>query len=211
MNYYYDLTLNFGINSVYKFYEWELEDNLIDIKKIPLFKIDEKTIKNLFLYNGSVLDDFLKKIKDRTTYKKDGKIKPIMYAAIFTDTKFSIALIFGKNGNIIGKSYLMLEDELNIIEIGYSIKKENLIFHKANKANNKNLFRQEEKMKKTIKKEIEKSYQDGDKSKLIYYHLEWFNHYEDNIDLIYKKIMNELNKPEVEGLNKMYTLILQVS
>ena len=147
MNYYYNLTLNY---KWLQFYEWTFEDELIEIKKIPVFRISENTLINMCKYNGKVKKEFLSKIKNQTTYKKDGKISTILYSALFTDTKFCIATIFKKDGSIISRSFLLLEDELNVLEIGYSLKKEKIVFNKEDKINNDLLFKQEEKMKKII-------------------------------------------------------------
>lgn len=208
MNYYYDLVLNFSNQKPYKFYEWKLDDHLLEIKKIPIYKISESNLKSLVSYEGLVEKSFLDKIKNRTIYKVDGKIKAILYCALFTDTKFSIAVLFDENGYIVKRSYLLLEDELNIIEIGFSLKKEKLVFHKEKKLIFNNYLRQEEDMKKIIKKELEKSYQEKNNSKLIYYYLEWFNKYNSNVEEIYLTMINELDKKEIKDIDKIYNLVL---
>ena len=47
MNYYYDILLNFQEN-YYMFYEWDKEDNIEFVKKIPLFHIDSKEFIDIF-------------------------------------------------------------------------------------------------------------------------------------------------------------------
>jgi len=208
MNYYYDLTLNFNVNNLYKFYEWELSDGLVEIKKIPIKRVDEKTFLKIYKYNGIVLPSFLQTIKNKTTYKKSGKINLISYACILTDTKFGIALLFNNKGRIISRSNLLLEDELNVIEIGYSLKKENVLFEKDDEIISSNYLRQEKKMIEKIKDEIDKAYQNNDESKLVYCYLEWFNKKNSNIKQIYKKMIAELNKTHPFNLNKIYELVL---
>jgi hypothetical protein len=66
-------------------------------------------------------------------------------------------------------------------------------------------------MRKAIKEEIDKAIEEKDKNKLIYYYLEWFNNYSNNVDYIYKTICSELEKEFVMNLEKMYNLILLVS
>ena len=209
MNYYYDLCLNLKKDNPYKFYEWELDDELIEIKKIPLFKISESVLNNIYKYNGKIDEVFLKKIKNKTTYKKDGVIKTIMYAVIFTDTKSSIAIEFDEKGDIIKRSYLLLEDELNTIEIGFSLKKEKIILLKKEKIIYVNNLRQEELMRKKIKEELNNSFYNKEYNKIIYYHLEWFKKYNDNIKYIYKKMLNELEKQHINDLEIIYNLVLQ--
>ena len=50
MNYIYDIVLNFN-KLYYDFYEWKESDNLLNFRKIPLFKIDDKDY-NAYNYNG---------------------------------------------------------------------------------------------------------------------------------------------------------------
>lgn len=208
MNYYYDLTLNFNVNNLYKFYEWELSDGLVEIKKIPIKRVDEKTFLKIYKYNGIVLPSFLQTIKNKTTYKKAGKINLISYACLITDTKFGMALLFNNKGKIISRSNLLLEDELNVIEIGYSLKKENVLFEKLDEIISSNYLRQEKKMIEKIKAEINKAYHNKDESKLVYCYLEWFNKNNNNIKQIYEKMMAELNKTHPFNLNKIYELVL---
>ena len=42
MNYYYDIVLNLN-EELYEFYEWEENDSIDFIKKIPLFRVSTKT------------------------------------------------------------------------------------------------------------------------------------------------------------------------
>ena len=208
MNYYYDLTLNFKTNNLYKFYEWELSDGLIEIKKIPIKRVDEKTFINISKYKGVVSDNFLLTIKNKTTYKKGSRINIIKYACIITDTKFCLALLFNKKGEIISRSNLLLEDELNVIEIACSVKKEHLSFIKQEEIIETNYLRQEINMIEKIKKELSKALEENDKNKLKYFYLEWFNKENNNIKQIYQEMMNELDKDNPFNLNKIYQLIL---
>lgn len=209
MNYYYDIILNFNKEGepYYNFYEWEKEDDLIQIKKIPIFRVEEKALLNLFGYEGKLEGDWISKLKDRTTFKIKDKIKIISYACIFTDTKSCLALKFFEDGTIIGKSLLLLQDELNLLEIGYSLKKEKIVFTKGLKSKLKNNLRQEELIKQVIKQELEKAYKEKNDCKLIYYYLEWFNTLNKDIEKIYSKMLNELNNDLDENTLKIYRLV----
>ncbi len=211
MNNYYDLYLDFKESNPYKFYEWELNDNLISIKKIPLFRVNEQMIINLYKYNAFISESFLLKIKNRTTYKEDNKIKTIKYSCIFTDTKFSIALIFNEKGKVIKRSHLMIEDELNVNELAYSLKKEKIVINKMDSIMINNSFRQEEQMKRRIKDEIKRVMVSKKYDLLIYYYLEWFNEYSNDPNFIYSRMLGELNKDNVFNLDKMYDLVLQLT
>ena len=47
MTYIYDIVLNFN-NDFYEFYEWDKNDNLTLIKKIPLIKVESDFLDQVF-------------------------------------------------------------------------------------------------------------------------------------------------------------------
>ena len=49
MNYIYDIVLNFN-KEYYSFYEWNRKDNIINVKKIPLFLVDNECF-NIMKYD----------------------------------------------------------------------------------------------------------------------------------------------------------------
>ena len=62
-------------------------------------------------------------------------------------------------------------------------------------------------MKKLLKLEIDSMYKSKNNSKLKYIYLEWFDEYIDNIDLIYKKMINRLDKKLTKKEYEIYELI----
>lgn len=82
MNYIYDIVLNFN-KELYEFFEWKDDDNLINIRKIPLIKINDDDFVSL-LYNKIkieklVLDTFKKSF--RYILKK---LMEMLYALLLT-------------------------------------------------------------------------------------------------------------------------------
>ena len=62
MIYIYDILLNFNDGILYEFYEWNTSDNIENMKRIKLVKIDKNDF-DLFLNNKIKIDsDFLIKI-----------------------------------------------------------------------------------------------------------------------------------------------------
>lgn len=208
MNYYYNVTLNFN---ALKFYEWTLEDELIELKKVPVFRLNEKDLVCLYKYNGNVESSFLMKIKNKSIYKKEGILKTNLYIALFTDTKFCLAIMFDKEGSIIKRSHLLLEDELNVIEIGYGLKKEKLVFYKKEKILYSNNYKQEDIMKNIILNEIDKSYKNKEVNKLRYYYLECFKTNCLDIKKIYKELKEKINGENNFDLESMYKVINMVT
>ena len=49
MNFIYDILLNFN-NEYYEFYDWNNDDKLTHIRKMPIFKISDDALKNI-IYN----------------------------------------------------------------------------------------------------------------------------------------------------------------
>ena len=134
MIYIYDILLNFFDQGIcYEFFEWMEEDVLEHIKKIPLLRISSAMMKDLYHQDIRVEKEFLKRIKNKTEsfYKNSSEV--ITYASLLSDGKKAIALIFDKDGNILEKSNLLLDEEEEVLEmteelvvtnISYELKKE---------------------------------------------------------------------------------------
>jgi len=198
MNYYYDILLNFQ-EKYYWFYEWDQNDNIDFIKKIPIFHVDSKTYIELITKKISLNKEFLNSIENKTKLKSNVYLK---YTCIFSDGKNSIALEFNDEGISINKSSLMLEDELNINEFMYTINLTKLDYSVLQNEELNNDTRQEINIKRLLKVEIDSMYQKKEYSKLKYIYLEWFNELSDNIETMYndmlKKIDNNLSEKEYE-------------
>lgn len=206
MNYYYDLILNLNDENIL-FYEWEENDNLEYIEKIPVYKINETDMLKILQNKIKVSEEFINLIKNKTILKESGIINTISYATIFTDTKTTIALEFDKSGKEIARSNLLLEDDLNVCEIGFTIKKKMLKYEVIENIRVKHHLRKVIKIKDYIKKEITKLYQDKNKVKLSFLFLEWFNKNEDNIEKIYNLMLKELESEFDDNQFKIYEII----
>lgn len=203
MNYYYDLLLNFQ-DKYCMFYEWDEQDNIEFIKKIPLFHVDSKTYLDLFTTKVTVSTNFLKLIENKTKIKQNNYLK---YTAIFSDGKNSLAIEFNDDGSLLNKSSLMLEDELNINEFMYSISLTKLEYKIISSEERSKETRQELKIKKLLKLEIESMYRKKEYSKLKYIYLEWFNELIDNIDKMYELMLGKINNALTDKEYEIYELI----
>ncbi|MBE6156214.1 MAG: DUF3603 family protein [Firmicutes bacterium] len=203
MNYYYDLLLNFQ-DKYCMFYEWDQEDSIEFIKKIPLFHIDSKAYIDLLTKRVILNENFLQSIENKTKIKQNNYLK---YTSIFSDGKNSIVLEFNDDGLVINKSSLMLEDELNINEFMYSIKLSPIDYKVVDEDKISKETRQELKIKRLLKIEIENMYQKKEFSKLKYIYLEWFNELIDNIDKMYNKMLTKIGEDLTEKEYAIYELI----
>ena len=65
MNYIYDIYLNFN-KDLYDFFDWNKNDKLIHIKKIPIFKISEENFK-MYVHNSIIINNtFLNSVYNKT-------------------------------------------------------------------------------------------------------------------------------------------------
>ena len=109
MNYIYYILVNFNDN-LYDFYEWNTDDNVTHIRKIPLFRVATSTLEQIKNFNLKVDLDFLKKIENKTEKFTSRDVEKIHYAALFSDLNDVIALKFNEKGNSIGISRLLIDE-----------------------------------------------------------------------------------------------------
>ena len=161
MNYYYDVLLNFLDTNVF-FYEWDSFDNLEYYKRVPLIQVNSKTLKD-FINNDVIVDkEFLDIIKDKV--KKKGGSSSLI--AIFADRNGSIALEFNEFGKSITRSFLSIEDDLNICEILYTIDIKKINYKIDSEIKYNNNLRVEDRIKLIIKTELNSLYKRKDFMKL---------------------------------------------
>ena len=183
MNYMYDVLLNFN-DFPYDIFEWNKDDKINHIRKIPLFKLKTADLSNLINKNVRLDNDFLNKIYKKTElYNK----KNLDYAFIATDGK--IAFAFSYNTKL-KYSQLFLDEEEEAIN--YSL---NLNFYdiKYDIINNKNIdllkTRNETYMRRIIYSQLKKI---KNKDKLNFIFLECFNKKsEDVLNDLYHELEND--------------------
>lgn len=181
MNYIYDIYLNLN-ETLYDFFDWNKNDKLIHIKKIPVIKVNEEIIKVLINNNIKINDKLLAQIYDRTeVYNVNRKIS---YCALFATNSDIIAIEFNKNGKTISKSVLFVDEELEVLEIANKLCEKIIDFEILNKQ--KSIF----KTRKQIKEEkfICNELKNMDESRLNYIYFECFGKREENKKTILENI-----------------------
>ena len=202
MNYYYDIVVNFQEKN-YRFYEWNENDEIEIIKKIPIFYVNAKTIKDIINNQIEVNSSFLEQIKNKTEIKE----KKLEYVALFTTKNASIVLEFNKVGLAITRSYLQVEDECNILEILYTLQLYKLEYKIKNKIATINELRIEQELKKFLLIEIEELYKNKNIKKMQFLYNEWFKKDCNDINKIYLDIKEKLNHELTENEINIYNLI----
>ena len=186
MEYIYDIVLNFQDN-YYDFYEWQKKDKIINIKKIPIYKINNKDYLNI--KNNKV-----------TIYKESLPKTNNMF--LLTSGIEIIAILINNKGKILKKSSLIFEESDDILEDKDKIKVIN-IKYKIDKKNPTNInSRIEQEKIKFINKFFKNIDKRKDEYLLKYLYYEIYNKEED-IDIIYNKLL-DLSKNDI---NKIYNSI----
>ena len=159
MNYIYDILLNISNNEkVYDFYEWNLEDEIINVKKSPIIKVNSKILLDIINYKVKFAKSFLEKIENNFLIYKNTK-KKIKYLVVLSDCKKSIGITINEQGIVESKSGMLLDEEEECISIISKEKNENVEYIKLKKENNNNfLTRKEITHKKLLLKEINDLY-----------------------------------------------------
>jgi hypothetical protein len=186
MNYIYDLYVNFQ-KQYYDFYEWNKNDKITHIKKIPIFLIKEPSLKNIIRNENKIDLHFLEEIKDKAElFPYNKKIT----ACLFTDKKDVVATLISNKGIIIKKSALLFEEEYDVLKnISYGILKD-INIHTINKEKKDFLTRNEKSRKNYILRNIPKM----DDKKIFYLYFECFNKEETNRRTVEMKLKQEIIK-----------------
>ena len=207
MNYYYDVILNWNEDNFYEFYEWNDNDYLELVKKIPIFKIKHKDFIDIITNDIKVDNEFLKLIYDKTLISTKNGYEKVMYACLFMDGKNVIALEFLDNGRVGNRSKLLVDDELNLLEMSYNLKEYDFKYEILSNFCIRRNLRQIEEAKKLILLEINNLYKANDKDKLQYLYYEYKKEKIEDINKIYKIFLDDLNSDFNNELMRLYYII----
>ena len=109
MNYVYDVLLNFKY-PLYPFYEWNIDDFIINMKRIPIYKIKSDI---LYCFKSNKFKINILNIKGKTkTYNTHKSYLSLIY----TDGNEAVAFNFDNKGVVIGKSSILPDEENEILE-----------------------------------------------------------------------------------------------
>lgn len=207
MNYYYDIILNWSENKPYSFYEWNDFDYLELIKKIPFIKIKHKSLIDIWSNNIKIDSEFLSTIKDKTLVSSKNSICKINYACLLTDSKNIIALEFNDKGESINRSKLLIDDEINALEVSYSLREENFEYEIISKLEENRNLRQVEEAKRLIALELNNLYQNKELAKLKYLFYEYKKEKKEDIEEIYHILNEELENNFSAEFFRIYDII----
>lgn len=190
MNYIYDVLLNFK-DVLYDFYEWNKDDEIQHIRRIPVIRVSSEVLYDLKENRVSIDAEFLNRFLNKTEVFQRKSIKTIGISLIFTDTKDALAVLFSK-GESLKKSSMLLDEMEDLLDISKTCmiqKFEYKILHKEKR--NPFRTRKEEEIIDYVVKELNKMNQ---KEKLEYLYFECYNVKPENVGTIKKDLKDALYK-----------------
>ncbi len=199
MNYIYDIILNFN-EEFYDFYEWKNNDNVINVRKIPVLKVDENTyvsLRNNKVQVSMETIDSLKKNFSLYNEKIEGNI-----ICLVTNGMSAFGVMFNNNGYLIKRSSMLFDEEEEVIDESENIKEVKIEFIKNEKQKSDNISRIVKEKQKFIKDYIS-SLDDELTLKYIYY--DYFEKEEDKNN-IKEILLSEINNKWNSKLSKLYDL-----
>ncbi|MBQ6495211.1 MAG: hypothetical protein IJI49_04340 [Bacilli bacterium] len=196
MNYIYDIVLNFQDN-YYNFFEWNREDKIKNIIKIPLYRVSDKDINILKNNIIKVSKEFINKIKiDNKNYKK--------LICLVSNTKISLGLLFNEEGYLIKRSSLIFDEEEECIEVSKKLPVTNIEYIENKKVEYQNKLRIEKEKKKKLINYIK----DNNNSTILkYLYYDYYQKEPNDINEIKKSLLRELNKEWNIKQNNLYKTI----
>ena len=197
MRFIYDIVVNFE-KDFFEFYEWEKEDNIVNIKKIPLFLVNNETYKIIKYENVTINSMFVDKIRDKTFAYNKIKIGP---SCLITNGMEVIGILCNDKGEVIKKSSLLIDEENEILEETADIDFYNIDIIKRKKINKNNINRRETEKRNFLIKYISK---ENNNSNLKYLYYDYFEKENEDIFLIKKELINEIRYNWNKRLNDFY-------
>lgn len=190
MEFIYDILLNFQ-EEYCDFFEWQISDKIINLKKVPLYKISNKDYLN-FKYHNVVLQE---------------NIFPKKYNIILVTNGLEVQGILLKNNKIIKRSSLLLEEADDILEYLPNLKVTPIKYVKniSRPINYQGRLFQEK--KSFVEQFFSKISLKKDEYLLKYLYFDIYNTEELDLDKIYQTL-SELKKTNI---NKLYTSIKTIT
>lgn len=203
----YDILVNFK-KIPYEFYEWNNTDDIIHIKKICSFKVDDFVLYDFMRHDVVIEKDFLDKIFEKTEYYYGKQIKKLDYACIIYNEDVVLALLFNKDGKVVGKSKLLFDEEKDVILNG-----KNISFYSINynviKENNYDLkfTRKESKIIFLLLKYLDKVYEEKKEDELRYLYYECYDEKEQDYNKCYFNLKKDVLNADFDIISKFKTFV----
>lgn len=201
----YDILVNFK-KIPYEFYDWNKEDDVKHVKKMPSIKVSDSALYDIFYNEVKISKNFLDQIKDKTEIFFGRTVKKVKYACVIYNDDVALSILLNDNGEIIGKSKLLFDEEEDVLkddvpskEIDYEVIK------KPKKING--LTRREAKIILLLSKYLDKIHESKKNDEIKYMYFECFNKVEEDNEKAYENLKNEVLKANLNVIETLKTLI----
>lgn len=191
MDYIYDIVLNFHEN-YYEFYEWKSTDKIINIKRIPIYKISTKDYLNIKNNYTTI---------DKQSLPKQNKM------FLITNGIEVMGLLLDNLGKVIKKSSLIFEESDEIIEDKDLLKLINIKYKIDKIIKNPNISRLSKEKSNYIEFYLNSIDKEKDEYILKYIYYDIYNEEESDLNKLYNKLL-DLSK---EDKNKMYECLKRIN
>lgn len=201
----YDILVNFK-KIPYEFYEWNKEDDVKHVKKMPSIKVSDSTLYDIFYNDAVVSKNFLDQIKDKTEIFFGRIVKKVKYACVIYNDDVALSILLNDNGETIGKSKLLFDEEEDVLKEDVPLKEIDYnIIKKSKKISG--LTRREAKIVLLLSKYLDKIYENKKNDEIKYMYFECFNKVEEDNEKAYKNLKNEVLKANLNVIETLKTLI----
>ena len=201
MNFIYDIVLNFN-KDYYDFFEWNKKDSIINIKKIPLFIVNNDIFNSMKYDIVSVNNNFIDSIKDKTyTYNR----QKIGNACLLSNSKQVIGVLFNDKGDLIKRSSLLLDEEEEVLDEIYSDEVTNIDIIKIKKGKCSDSTNRVQKEKKDFL--IRYINREKNNLNLKYLYYDYFEKDEDNSNVIRESLINEIKNNWNKKFDSFYETV----
>lgn len=201
----YDILVNFK-KIPYEFYEWNKEDDVKHVKKMPSIKVSDSTLYDIFYNDAVVSKNFLDHIKDKTEIFFGRTVKKVKYACVIYNDDVALSILLNDNGEIIGKSKLLFDEEEDVLKEDVPLKEIDYnVIKKSKKISG--LTRREAKIVLLLSKYLDKIYENKKNDEIKYMYFECFNKVEEDNEKAYKNLKNEVLKANLNVIETLKTLI----
>lgn len=204
MNYIYDIVLNFN-NNYFEFFQWKRNDKIINIKKIPVFKVSDSDLYS-FKYNiVKVSKDFIDKFVNLTSFygKSNNNYR---FVCLVSNSNETIGVMFDRDGRLIKRSSLVFDEEEEVNDEVYNKDMVSIKYLENIHQDVQFVSRIDNERRDYLYKFINTldEFNDIDILKYIYY--DYFEEEENDIVKIKNKMLCELNKNS-ENVSKLFELV----
>jgi len=208
MNYIYDILVNFN-ETLYDFYDWNSNDDIKHIRKIPIFRI--KSTDFYDIKNNKVVfsNEFLDEIKNKTEIFKNRKTDNLKYSFLVSDGLEVLALNIEKK---IMYSRLLIDEEVEILDICIRLDEVNIPYKIV-----ETLYidefktRKQISVEKSVRKELKKIINEKNIEKLKYIYYKSYNKKINSVDKIIIDFNKELSNEIITKINKILNLKINSS